>query len=232
MQLLLTFLDEEYSLNTFTTKLSRPKLFSLAENLPNKELWSDNSFDNTKKSLCEKFDLTSNDLSRAINLIKSNYELSHMIGLCLPLKGISKNELILFLGFWAELHANISPRKYNTSLVVEFNSSLICADISHINNVKAKYLERFNGCLTPKILADLTAIYYFARENKYSENYVARYESGLKRFTSKLGEGGSGMWDSLMHIANKTDFFSNLLTSLSSLHHDHLAKELSEIYSS
>ncbi len=224
------FLREEYSLNTFTTKLSRQQLFSLADELPSIHLWRNDSFKETKKKLMERFSLGSRDLSKAIDLIKSNYELNHRIGLRLPLKGIDEYDLIWFLDFWMELNPEILSRKNHRSGLVEFDFGSMLESLDRDAKVKATFWDNLNDYLTPESLAGLNAIFYFARDKKFSERYVSIYEHELKESTMYFNEGGSDVWDSFMHMADKTNFFDNLVMSLFSLHYDDLAEELIDIY--
>jgi len=224
------FLREEYSLNTFTTKLSRQQLFSLADELPNITSWRNDSFKETKKKLMEQFSLGSRDLSKAIDIIKSNYELNHKIDSRLPLKGIDEYDLIWFLDFWMELNPEILSRQSKKSGLVELDVDSIMESLERDAKVKAKFWENLNGYLTPESLAGLNAIFYFARDKKFSERYVTSYENELKESTMYFNEDSNSVWSSIMHIADKTDFFDNLVMSLFFLHYDDLAEELIEIY--
>ncbi|HIF9079419.1 TPA: hypothetical protein ACX6NP_000260 [Photobacterium damselae] len=224
------FLREEYSLNTFTTKLSRKELFSLAGKLPNISSWRNDTFKETKKKLREQFSLGSRDFSKAIDLIKFNYELSHKIGSRLPLKGIDEYDLIWFLDFWMELNPEILSRKNHTSSLFEFDADSMLDSVEHKAKVKAKFWDNLNGYLTPESLAGLNAIFYFARDKKLSERYVTFYENELKESTMHFNEDKGGIWSSFMHMADKTNFFDNLVMSLFFLHYGDLAEELIDIY--
>ncbi|GEK13025.1 hypothetical protein [Aliivibrio fischeri] len=221
------FLREEYSLNTFTTKLSRKELFFLAGKLPNITSWRNDTFKETKKKLMEQFSLGSRDLSKAIDLIKSNYELSHKIGSRLPLKGIDEYDLIWFLDFWMELNPEILSRKNHTSGLAELDVDSMLDSLERDAKVKEKFWDNLNGYLTPESLAGLNAIFYFARDKKFSERYVTFYENELQESTMHFNEC---VWSSFMHMADKTNFFDNLVMSLFFLHYDDLAEELIDIY--
>ena len=45
-----------------------------------------------------------------------------------------------------------------------------------------------------------------------------------------MKKGIDSLWDSFMHLADKTNFFDNLVISLFFLNYDELALELMEIY--
>ncbi|MPY01322.1 hypothetical protein [Salinivibrio sp. VYel4] len=224
------FLKEEYSLKTFTKKLSRQQLFSLAEALPSISSWQDESFNETKRMLRERFSLGSRDLNKAIDIIKSNYELMHKLDSRLPLKGIDEYDLIWFLDFWIDLNPEILCRQEQKSGLVKLDVDSIMESLKRDADVKAKFWGNLYGYLTAESLAGLNAIYYFAREKKFSERYVSFYERELEESTMYLKDGIDGAWDSIMHLADKTNFFENLVMSLFFLHHDDLAEELIEIY--
>lgn len=224
------FLREEYSLNTFTKKLSRQQLFSLADELPNISSWKNDSFIEIKNNIMEKFSLGSRDLSKAINIIKTNYELSHKIDSRLPLKGIDEYDLIWFLDFWMELNPEILSRQCTESVMIKFDVDSIMESLERDANVERKFWENLNGYLTPEILAGLNTIFYFARYKKFSERYVTTYENELKESTMYFDEDSYSVRTSFMHIAKKANFFDNLVISLFFLHYDDLAEELIEIY--
>ncbi len=224
------FLIEEYSLKTFTAKLSRQQLFSLADELPSISSWKDESFKDTKVVLREQFSLGSRDLSKAIDIIKSHYELKHRIDSRLPLKGIDEYVLIWFLDFWMELNPEILSRRGQKGGLGKFDVVSFMESLKRDNEIKAKFWDNLNGYLTAESLAGLNAIYYFARDNKFSERYVTSYEKELRESAIYLKNGIDGAWGSVMHLADKTNFFDNLVMSLFFLHHDDLAEELIDIY--
>ena len=224
------FLIEEYSLKTFTTKLSRQQLFFLADELPNLSSWKEESFKETKKIIRERFSLGSRDLTKAIDIIKSNYELKHKLNSRLPLKGIDEYDLIWFLDFWIDLNPEILCRHGQKSGLIKFDFDSFIESMQRDAEVKAKFWGNLNGYLTAESLAGLNAIFYFAKDKTFSENYVSSYESELKESTMHLKDNIDGAWDNIMHLADKTNFFDNLVMSLFFLHHDELAEELIEIY--
>jgi len=73
-------LVDEYQLGTFTKILSRKQLFEIASELPPLSEWTDTSFDSIKRSLQTKYRVSSNELSKAINIIKKHREMSVKIG--------------------------------------------------------------------------------------------------------------------------------------------------------
>lgn len=223
------YLTEEYSLGSFTKKLSRCQLFLLADELPPLSLWKRDGFVETKNSIREKFSLSSNDLSNAIDLIKSNYELSFKIDNLLPLKGVDEYILIWFLDFWMQINPEILSRQYKIDLF-DLDSSDILESLTCDSKIKGKFKKNLNGYLTAESLAGLKALFYFAHDKMFSETYVSIYERELEESKSYIRSGVGGVWDSFMHLADKTNFFDHLVISLYFLNYSDLAEELMQIY--
>lgn len=80
----LEVLQQEYALGTFTVKLHRGNLEEIARRLPSHEKWA-LELEPIKKEICEEFELSSNDFSKALALIKRHRKFSSLIGLELPL---------------------------------------------------------------------------------------------------------------------------------------------------
>ncbi len=222
------FLIEEYSLGSFTKKLSRHQLFLLADELPKLSSWKLDEFKETKLVIRGKFSLTSNDLTKAIDLIKSNYELSFKIDNRLPLRGVDEYLLIWFLDFWMQLNPEILIR--HDKGLFEVDTDNIFESLKRDAEIKKKFWANLCGYLTAETLAGLKALFYFAKDKKFSETYVRTYERELEESTVYLKGGIDSLWESFMHLADKTNFFDNLVMSLFFLNYDDLALELMDIY--
>lgn len=85
----LSDLYSEYSQGTFTANLSRKQLIDISIELPNYKEWQNPSFRQTKESLKKKYNISSNELSKAINIIKEKRFLAVNIGLEIPFKDFS-----------------------------------------------------------------------------------------------------------------------------------------------
>lgn len=84
----LTTLQQEYAQNTFTRKLHRADISAIARQLPHYDKWSD-ELKPAKENICKQFQLSSNDFNKALDLIKQHREFAALIGLELPLEGLS-----------------------------------------------------------------------------------------------------------------------------------------------
>lgn len=72
-------LDKEYRLGTYFKNISRHKIYDIAKELPDFEKWNESSFDDVRSNLKKKYDLSSNDLCKIINIIKDSRWLSYFI---------------------------------------------------------------------------------------------------------------------------------------------------------
>ena len=72
-------LDKEYRLGTYFKNISRHKIYLIAKELPDFENWKESSFDDVRNNLKNKYNLSSNDLCKIINIIKDSRWLSYFI---------------------------------------------------------------------------------------------------------------------------------------------------------
>lgn len=100
------FLIEEYQQKTFTKELSREDIREISKLLPLKEKWSLPNFDDIRANIRDKYKLSSNSLSTAINIIKLHREFCTNIGLELPLTQINKADLYLLINVF-EKYQNV-----------------------------------------------------------------------------------------------------------------------------
>lgn len=76
----------EYQQGTFTSKLSRPSLFELAEALPDEATWRESTtFDPIKNAFKTKHGISAREFSEAVDCIKADRTLASRIGMELPL---------------------------------------------------------------------------------------------------------------------------------------------------
>jgi hypothetical protein len=153
-----SFLITEYEQGTFVGNLSRDVIRKIAIDLPNIESWNDSkgNFTQIKKGLKQKYDLSSNTLSKVIDLIKENFEFAPLIGKELIINDISINELKdffkLYEDFLIERHTN------------DFNNTIESKSVL----IKEK--------LTPNAIYSLSQLY----DVGYFRLYPEEYQKGLE----------------------------------------------------
>jgi hypothetical protein len=223
---LTVFLNEEYSLGTFTKKLSRNQLFDIANTLPKKSNWTDRSFDLIRACVKKKYKIGNKELTESINIIKNNYEFSGLIGMQLPLAGITHEEVINFSEKWIILHKNKPDYE-------EINIGAGGPDIEEcFNSIKrdlhtrSEIWKEISEDLTPEMVSGIAALFYFAEKPDYSERYIKIYEHELysKAETEEIRNG-------YFHILNKTNALRNILKSLYFIKHFNLAEHLVKAHS-
>ncbi|MBL0559571.1 hypothetical protein [Aeromonas hydrophila] len=207
-------LHDEYSLRTFTKKMSRFQLEELSKELPNKSEWSSEY----KKKLQIKHNITSNDLTKALDIIKSHYIFSSYIDSEVPLQGIKECDLFSFIDLWIRNEKVI--RAYN----LDETKILTVSEIKKLIAFKKEDLSFLN----PDFVAGLFALHYYM-DFSFPEKYVEEYR--LKR-EQYLEEGTSyKMEDDLNHLLLfKTRLFDVILRSMKALNQRELISKLEVRY--
>ncbi len=88
-ELLMEPLRLEYEQKTTTDGLSREQIRMIAERLPKYETWKNGALDRVKVQLMAELKISSNAFGRAIQIIKAHRGFSSLIGVELPLQGLS-----------------------------------------------------------------------------------------------------------------------------------------------
>lgn len=231
-----TYLLEEYKLMTFTKKMSRLQLFHLAKDLPSRDKWKADNFNQTKIDLRDKYGLSSNDLTKAINLILSNYEMAPMIGGLIDLQGIGYEDLYMLLDEWVAINPEVSNRSLGTLgfevVSTSDTDSMVKAFQKSQESRAARNVvwEKLKDVITPEKLAGIKALFYFARELKFCEYYLITYEYELKEASSYHKSNDKEFKNSFMHLFSKSNFVENIIESLYFLKHTELADQIISRY--
>ncbi|MEY9333165.1 hypothetical protein ABH911_003476 [Pseudomonas protegens] len=176
------FCDElirEYSLGTFTTKLSRAQLFEIAADIPPKSEWGNTVFTEFSKKVKDSYSLTNNDFSRAVCKIQSHYGMASSLQ-SPPLKFIDREGLVLFFNAWCQINDVDYLKNKSKVRELDFDGQVSMRDIfESIVSQRKKEGElwpHLNGALNVEKLADLKALYECSME-RYSEEYVRHFEN-------------------------------------------------------
>lgn len=225
------WLKEEYAQGTFTSKLSRPMIYQLTRDLPPKSDWTAPEFKHTKKQLMNKYGIGSRDLSNAIDKIKTHYFLSSLIEAPLPLKGITPDQLFLFIDQWIPQNAqSLSPDIRPIAFDYWDRKDSIIDGIKARAAARQTAWNELGKKLTPEYLAGIHALYYFSRAKLYTEFYDKLYDRTVLEISRCFKSGMQAVEESCMHIFEKTNFLSNTVTSLFALGHSSLAEAIIEKY--
>lgn len=175
-------LEHERTTGAYTQECSRNDLLEIASALPPKDRWNTQDFVEAKSKIRSEFNLSSNKLSNAINLIKDNRAMRARIGLDTSLLALSEESAMLVLR--SELERRKRDKNSNTT------SDWIGKEemISIIDEIPAQldfYREHFQLVkknLTVEELADVETIFYIGRNKEFPENYTRNYQAALKTY--------------------------------------------------
>lgn len=154
-----SFLITEYEQGTFAGGLSRERIREIASELPPFENWSagNSNFKEAKEKIKARYAISSKTLSKAIDIIKENFEFSHLIGKELIITEITSSELTDFINI------------YNSFLVERHNRDFTSTFEKHLNLIKEKI-----SSIAISALSQLYDIGYFRL-------YPEEYKKGLQK---------------------------------------------------
>lgn len=225
------WLQQEYSQRTFTRNLSRQMIYSLAMELPRTSEWNRSEFNIIKTHLKSKYSISSNELGKAIDLIKSHYSLSPLIERARPLLGITKAQLFDFFDAWTEQNTEyIAPSQNDELFTYSEASNSMLGDIIERAKRRTKIQNKFKTTITPEYLAGLHTLFYFSYERQFSEHYAALYDIEFREKSSAPKPNKNESIKDFMHIFDKTNAMQNIITSLFSIGHKEIAEEIIEKY--
>lgn len=219
-------LIDEYKLGTFTTKLSRVQIFQFVRELPHYDQWSQDFFTEIKNKLKVDYNLSNNDFNKVVIQIKSNYELSHKIGIQKKLAFLSDNDILEICHIWITYFEPKYRELYKQDHLTSKENSLDTIDewfkSAKLHNKGMTLLEYK---LSAAYIADLQSLFYLSIDHhQYSENYQYRFESFHDE--AKFND----LSDSLDHLLSKGIFLEELLKSLFFLNQTDLAEKIIKIY--
>ncbi len=111
----------EYGWGGFTANLSRAQLVEIAANLPDRTQWGADAFITKKAEILHKFKLSSNEFSKALNIIQERRELASLCAHEVPIPGIDATVLIKFFAIWLKIHdlneVLAEPEMFDTVLI-------------------------------------------------------------------------------------------------------------------
>lgn len=215
---------EEYNEKSFTKNLSRLQLFKLARMLPTYDEWSHDNFDRARLDCRTHFEVSGNELSKAIDIIKIHYEMAPLIGLKVPLQAALKSDLIAFFDIWTKLHSNSSKGGIVSS--TDIHGEII----EHLRTSHDAITE-IETNIGPNAIADIQALFELMRFPTYSEYYVRVYQENKILLNRHFENDRRSFREEINYIVSKTNAFEYILKSLYRLKQLHLVEELEQRYS-
>lgn len=224
------YLRNEYDWGSFTKRLSRKNLFELAFLLPPRSAWKEEEFDDTKNAIKKRFDIGSKELTESIKCIESHFELAPEIGLSIPLLGVEEDYLKNFFNHWFKLN-NFSSDKCPVDLEgFGRGSGETFSAFVNGSEIRDQIWNLIKSDLTPEKLAGVSALFYFARELDFSENYVRIYEDDLREAKVSFENSEDAVKTQYFHVLEKTNAVYNILRSLYFLRKSKFADRLVAIH--
>ncbi|MBF0186102.1 MAG: hypothetical protein HQM06_17170 [Magnetococcales bacterium] len=177
---LIVILKEEYATGTFTSKLSRNQLFEIAGRLPPRDAWSEHGFLGIREKIKRDFSLSSNDFTRALNVIQQHYELAKLIGEILPLKAANIETFRVFINGW-KVSAGHKASDDEMLEKNELNSTMVDIRDKKLYAVCDSVLSQ----LRTEEIADIVSICRLSDEY-FSEMYHVIYCDYLNKFQESV----------------------------------------------
>lgn len=222
------YLADEYRFETYTNNLSRADIFQIAKQLPNRTEWSSDEFKKIKSRIMSQYKISSNEFSKACNLIQRNYETAYFINIDLSILGLSEDQILEILAFWVKLNPNFRDRSPQDVSFSSIDASVF-EEIIHRDAIKKETVLALESSFTPEYLAGLNALFYFARELDFSESYKDIYDYKLR--TAKLTCNDiKEAAHNFLHIFSKCNLIDNLLESLYFLNFIDFAEKIVKFY--
>ena len=87
------YLCKEYGIGTYTKSLSREDIRNISCELPQRNEWTEDSFDVCKKAIKKKYSIGSKEFSDALNIIQKHRQFCENIGMEILLGDIPEEQL-------------------------------------------------------------------------------------------------------------------------------------------
>lgn len=199
------YLAEENGTGTRTAECSRTDLAEIALALGDQTSWSDPAFDDRKKAIMERFELSGKAFSRAIDAIKKSRALAADIGSETPLVYLTDDKAVFVISRWlavnpphpAEADAFIVPRARLRAQMLEGREE------------RNALYQAVIDTLSVEEFADFDTIFYLGRDLRFGEDY----EAALARTLAEHRQAAD-RWAQVYNILSKTSVLEGLVRGL------------------
>jgi hypothetical protein len=218
----MTFLDERGT-DAFTIRCSRHDLLTIAQLMPRREFWGEALFDQQKAVIKARFNLSSTQFSKALDVIQSNREMKAILGVESDLLHISDHEIVWIVEQWRRLH----PRqKYedDSNLGIKVSDKAALQAILEHSAVEEEVIAEIEKRITGDKLAEIEAMFYLARNRYFSEHYERRIDRARQEHAAANDPRAE-----ITHLMEKTNFLRCVQESALKLGRLSLADRLSKM---
>jgi len=202
---------DEYRWGTFTSKLSRAQLVEIARALPPRAQWTGPGFDAAKAAIKQTYGLSSNDFSRAICQIEKRHEIAILIDLELKIPGLSAEALETFFDQWTKIHSLKALRAPPEPLIIG-SGEVGLEKMLEWRQKRDDCAAALLGAILPQAFAALDALFYFNREQPYSEAFEAVLQVSLREATAHTDP--QRFRSAILNLLDRTSALVNVLNSL------------------
>ena len=177
-----------------------------------------------------RFNISSKELSKSIDIIQSHYELAPRIEISIPLLGIEEDFIEEFFSHWFKLHDLPPLRDPIETEDDDWCSAEILESIVKSLQVQAEVWNAIKSELSPEKLAGVSALFYFARELDFAESYIRCYSVDLEEAKLAFASSEQSFKTEFLHLFKKTNAVCNILKSLYFLYKNDFAERLVSAY--
>lgn len=215
------FVDERAT-GTFTEECSRRDLIEIARMLPPIDQWTDPKFDDARKAIRERFELSSGKLSKACKKIQETRGLAALIGLESALLHLTDEDVTWVAQQWRRLHP---PREPNDDdLSIDYFDFARLEGMQERRELYLEIIDKVHERLDPGKVADLEVMFYSDRDRHFSEYYEEAVERKLKEHAAAADTKAE-----ILHLLEKTNLLKHLQGSARRLGRINLADALSDM---
>ena len=208
-------LKDEYSLGTFTNTLSRFDLEAITKRLPPLSAWGSDEFTELKRSIMQEYHLSSNEFSKALDVIKKHRLFASEIGIELPLKYANTMTFVTFLKHIDKLY----PQNEKFA-APNYSNYSDCDRQKFVESERSLWdsIESCKASMSATEIADMIAVYTFGREEYDAcEFYEQILEEQLAEVADSSPGNDSKLNEYLYHYLSKFNLREFIEKGLQSL---------------
>lgn len=182
----------------FTAECSRKDLVEIARFLPQRSEWGSAEFEAAKRTIRERFDLSSRKFQRAARLIQGHRQTNLLLGTETKLLHISDS----LADFLIQKHVELNSQEASSDLLVSHGDALkrMIENLQPTSN-RTKIIAEVLDRMSMSDVADVRAIFYFSRNLELEETYEGEVARGIAALEQN-GDIGS----ELLHVFMKLNF--------------------------
>jgi hypothetical protein len=214
-------LGDERGTGAHTKDCSREDLQTIAEMLGDHATWVEDSFNEKKAAVREKFGLSSGKFSDAVTRIRTSRPLATLVGLETPLTYLTDEKAVFALTRWAETYP---PQVYDPKDLGTDYFERSWEKMREHQRVTKAFIDAIIAELSDEDLADIEVLFYIGRGREFGEHYDAMLADAVAEH--RLAKS---RWGGVHHIMTKTSLLENVILGAAAAGRPSLAAKLRAI---